>query len=967
MSNYRNAYGAGGAPHSRPFLGQDLYFEANARHHDRFLREDDDDDLAADLLDRNSNIEYAPPSPAPAAHAWHNEHGAVDASGSDGDREDNESGDEDNYHEPIWASDSEEEEEGNELQQYGENLLAPVYDANNDHADNSDGNGDAHIRQDSEDAASIDDDQDEDRSGHSRIVSDSEDNDNPTPSPSPSLLLAPLHSDSEPHARSGSDLGTIADSEAETDYFIDLASPSAPGGGRSRAVAPAVAAAPSSSQGSRSEPRDPHSRAPVRRRRSLSDQSDIDIEDYDYYNNDRPSPRRPSLTPVYHPNRRLPRSSPAPAFNRRPIDRPADESDFSDDEPINQHHSRRRLGIEHTRRPARPSHYRILIDLSDEALESGDEYLSDLLAARPNDEDLPQPPLRPQQEDHIDPESDHGEHSAREVSQYSDSQSDYGDHRPRHLQHLYDYSSDSDSAFGDQAVNQVQAQEEPLDNPSEDSSEDSSEEDDSSDEDFNEEEEVPDNELSQSEGSQSGESEGSQSGESEGSQPGEGQELAQELVHVESDDEEELDFVGLHLRRQQDIHQDILRQQQDILRHQQDQRREAFFRNQALNQALANIHQDRIARAINAAAVMAARIPRNQIQDLSDSGEDMDLEDELVEVVFDIHGHRRHQQRQNNPGQNIQARNNQGGAVEFIDLTEEPDSPVMHQQPRLNLNPAQHPAMRGFHEAQLPPPRRPRRMAQNGRPPSLARSDGSILGNRGPGRVTLIDLTNDDEPEDDADDDDDDALFVHQNNHIPANRRLPQPIPAPQRRNNRRSVEAFDIRQRIMPEIGGNLRQFIGRQLGNIGNIGNIGNLFHGFPDDILGENYVAAMNPNVNPNPLADNPPNFNYQANGWGAAPGERPKPQFEEPPPARPGFTRNTGPDPETGEEQTIICASCDNELKYYDDDVGEPPAKRAKKGKKAREEHHFWAVKACGHVSSAFTFQPQPATMSPSHVC
>lgn len=111
-----------------------------------------------------------------------------------------------------------------------------------------------------------------------------------------------------------------------------------------------------------------------------------------------------------------------------------------------------------------------------------------------------------------------------------------------------------------------------------------------------------------------------------------------------------------------------------------------------------------------------------------------------------------------------------------------------------------------------------------------------------------------------------------------------------------------------------------------------------------------------MNANPLAGNPPDFNYQANGFGGYGDARqptPKPDFEAPPPARPGYTRDTGPDKETGEQPVFVCPSCDNELKYSPEDEGDDkdgarPAKRART-KKDREEHHFWAVKTCGHVS------------------
>ncbi|OIW34198.1 hypothetical protein CONLIGDRAFT_570424 [Coniochaeta ligniaria NRRL 30616] len=98
--------------------------------------------------------------------------------------------------------------------------------------------------------------------------------------------------------------------------------------------------------------------------------------------------------------------------------------------------------------------------------------------------------------------------------------------------------------------------------------------------------------------------------------------------------------------------------------------------------------------------------------------------------------------------------------------------------------------------------------------------------------------------------------------------------------------------------------------------------------------------------NPLADNPVDFNY---GVGMVDQEvaRPKPAHIAPPEAREGFTRATG------EDTVVVCPSCEEELKYDPDDAEKdaqqpPPAKKARTTRKDREEHHFWAVKACGHV-------------------
>jgi hypothetical protein len=66
---------------------------------------------------------------------------------------------------------------------------------------------------------------------------------------------------------------------------------------------------------------------------------------------------------------------------------------------------------------------------------------------------------------------------------------------------------------------------------------------------------------------------------------------------------------------------------------------------------------------------------------------------------------------------------------------------------------------------------------------------------------------------------------------------------------------------------------------------------------------------------------------------------------PPPAREGFTRDTGTD------TVAVCPSCDQELKYDQDDHNEGQPNRKGKTKRDKSEHHFWALKTCGHVRSS----------------
>lgn len=315
--------------------------------------------------------------------------------------------------------------------------------------------------------------------------------------------------------------------------------------------------------------------------------------------------------------------------------------------------------------------------------------------------------------------------------------------------------------------------------------------------------------------------------------------------------------------------------------------------------------------------------------------EGMDADDELVEVVYHqpappLNQQQRRQRQQQNGRQN---NHNQGPAnsrepVHVIDLTEEPDSPVLQmnrpisiprhdQQNHINLNDDNN-SHAARHQRRNPR----RQMSQsNGRTPALARSDGSLLGNA----AAVIDLTSDSPDE--------------EREGIPVNRFLPLPMPQ-QQRNNQRGVES--IGRGFMGNLPnfGNLRDMFMPRLGIFAHLANAQN------DVQLIEGVVPA-----NPNPLAGNPPDFNYQANGFGGFGGGRPstpKPDFEAPPPARPGFSRDTGNNRETDEEQVFVCPSCEDELKYApEDDDGQRPAKRART-KKDREEHHFWAVKACGHV-------------------
>ncbi|KAK5655235.1 hypothetical protein OQA88_5802 [Cercophora sp. LCS_1] len=103
---------------------------------------------------------------------------------------------------------------------------------------------------------------------------------------------------------------------------------------------------------------------------------------------------------------------------------------------------------------------------------------------------------------------------------------------------------------------------------------------------------------------------------------------------------------------------------------------------------------------------------------------------------------------------------------------------------------------------------------------------------------------------------------------------------------------------------------------------------------------YPAVLNPVLNP--LAENLPNFNYQANGYN----NNADKEFKEPTPPAEGFGRNAG------EDEYYVCAGCDEELAYDPAlpprQPEESPKKRRKTQHKEQPEHHFWLLKDCGHV-------------------
>ena len=275
-----------------------------------------------------------------------------------------------------------------------------------------------------------------------------------------------------------------------------------------------------------------------------------------------------------------------------------------------------------------------------------------------------------------------------------------------------------------------------------------------------------------------------------------------------------------------------------------------------------------------------------------------------------------------------------GGAAEVIDLTGVPDSP---EEPRAAAAAAAPPRARRRNSPQ-DVGRNPRRHAssQNRPAPSLSRS---VLGNN----ATFIDLTGDDSPP-------------------------PPPPPPPPIRpsNHRRSVHdlALPNPRRAAPraqhinleeeedEFGAQVLGLFPRNIGSAFDLMHrFGGVFGRQPQEVE-MHFFGTNGAVVDIDPLGDNRPDLDYRGNG--RASDRDPKPAHVPPPPPREGFTRSTGTD---RDDDAIVCPNCEKELQYdpgVEETTSPRPAKRAR-SRKDQEEHHFWALKECGHVC-VFFFLP-----------
>jgi hypothetical protein len=261
---------------------------------------------------------------------------------------------------------------------------------------------------------------------------------------------------------------------------------------------------------------------------------------------------------------------------------------------------------------------------------------------------------------------------------------------------------------------------------------------------------------------------------------------------------------------------------------------------------------------------------------------------------------------------------------EVIDLTGEPDTP---DEPEVIAGSR----ARALNAGQIAGRNPRRQMSLNQRTPSLSRSDGSLLGNH----ANVIDLTLDDSPapppmplqlprRDNPE-------LPHQNRHQRHHHRNRHPARAqPVNLDDQGGIGA-----RI---VAGFARRFdLFRQLGRFGNP-------HDVEVQFIGGGLLDMDTP------LAGNAPNLNYRANGNNGPP----KPAHVPPPAPRDGFTRDTG-----DADDVVVCPGCEQELKYdpdsANDDTMSGRAPKKPRTRKDQEEHHFWALKDCGHVS----FIPQPS--------
>lgn len=233
-----------------------------------------------------------------------------------------------------------------------------------------------------------------------------------------------------------------------------------------------------------------------------------------------------------------------------------------------------------------------------------------------------------------------------------------------------------------------------------------------------------------------------------------------------------------------------------------------------------------------------------------------------------------------------------------IDLTADPDSPPTRapQRPHNNHNNNHN----HNHTANLRPGRSPPAQAGN-----------AAAGNHDPNAV--IDLTGD-EPS-------------------PEPRRAQPPLPHPQPQLPRVSLEPDDLDDIIILRSLRHQRTAHSRRPPQHDRRG-LSSRFLPSITSYLGMHLFPGLDLNYQRSafdPPPPPPPQDQQQAAAQHLGVGNK-----MEVPATKEGFTRDTG------EETVVVCPACDNDLEY------DPVKSEGKKRKRDKGEHHFWAVKRCGHV-------------------
>ncbi|XXH04497.1 hypothetical protein Hte_010913 [Hypoxylon texense] len=239
-----------------------------------------------------------------------------------------------------------------------------------------------------------------------------------------------------------------------------------------------------------------------------------------------------------------------------------------------------------------------------------------------------------------------------------------------------------------------------------------------------------------------------------------------------------------------------------------------------------------------------------------------------------------------------------------------------------------------------------RRRSQRNSPPRLARSDASYVGER-----TVIDLVSDSDDEPQAT-----TMPPLRRNDRARPRRTYEIPPLQDLVRDDEPIDGIHPVPRNLPPLSGlHNHPHFQRLFQNIPIFRLLNNpqgLREGDDEDLVMVSHRHIL-PAGNPmQPEEEAPPVFprvhlDYNVHPFANPPqvpgGGTPKPAHEPPEGTRHGFTRNTA------EDVIAICPSCEKELAYEEGNVGGSGTSSKKaRSKKDKAEHHFWAVKACGHV-------------------